>query len=101
MKKGIKKLFSALLSVAVITSMSSVAFAQTDTTGTAKEEKSTKIVSSLGMFSPKAGTEEIEINKDTAKITVSFDTTKTREQSLFNDIALVYLPVSLISEVIE
>lgn len=79
MKKGIKKLFSALLSVAVITSMSSVAFAQTDTTGTAKEEKSTKIVSSLGMFSPKAGTEEIEINKDTAKITVSFDTTKTRK----------------------
>ena len=35
------------------------------------------------------------------KVSIAFDTKNTREQSLYNDIALVYLPVSLISGVIE
>lgn len=35
------------------------------------------------------------------KVSIAFDSSKSREQNLFNDVALVYLPVSLISEVVE
>lgn len=78
MKKGIRKLFSALLSVAVISSMSSVAFAAE--MGTGSSDKSTEIVSSLGMCSAAAGSEEITIDKDTATVTVSFKTTPQKRQ---------------------
>ena len=78
MKKGIRKLFSALLSVAVISSMSSVAFAAE--MGTGSSDKSTEIVSTLGMCSPKAGTEDISIDKKTGTVTVKFETTEQSRQ---------------------
>ena len=78
MKKGIRKLFSALLSVAVISSMSSAAFAAE--MGTGSSDKSTEIVSTLGMCSPKAGTEDISIDQRTGTVTVKFETTPQKRQ---------------------
>lgn len=85
MKKSLKKLLTVVLSVSMLFTMGTTAFAADDTA--AEKSATTKIESTLGMFTPVDDTIKVTIDKEKGTADVTFTTKAVQRQ--YTKIALV------------